>query len=411
MVETRTQGEERHIPEQLTRYQLDNHLQSVTLELDEEARILTYEEYTPYGSTSYQAAGQRTETPKRYGYASKERDGENGLYYYGARYYSPAVSRWINCDPIGIGDGLDLYVYCHCNLSTLSDPDGRYAFYLKKHAGDPVPTPAPTSGSAALGVGDSGLGKINKDNVEYLNLREGNWSYMERDGTVKRFTPNDSPMSWDENNRPDYLTRELEQYGGENNKARRAKNKSTPEKTPWKSSEIYTGYTMVSRNRKGQWTGYEWSHGLPDVFKAVWKLVGVDETRPEHGHELPGALHKAITAADWDTDWTWFVKTMDWTDMVETGRLELAKNMIIDFHKRIRIKYGNDHPGYNAESYYNTERGKGTPDREKVAQKAEEIIMKAKAGIEALERGMLSYGSMDSVSNYGSTKEEKKGDK
>jgi RHS repeat-associated protein len=125
MIETRTMGEEPHIPEQLFRYQLDNHLQSVCLELDEQARVLTYEEYTPYGATSYEAAGSKIGAPKRYGYTGKERDGENGLYYYGARYYCPAMARWINCDPIGVAGGLDAYVYVRCNPINLIDPDGR----------------------------------------------------------------------------------------------------------------------------------------------------------------------------------------------------------------------------------------------------------------------------------------------
>lgn len=125
MIETRTVGDEKNIPRQLFRYQLDNHLQSVSLELDEQARILTYEEYTPYGATSYEAGRRLIGAPKRYGYTGKERDGENGLYYYGARYYCPGMARWINCDPIGIASGLDAYVYVVCNPINFIDPDGR----------------------------------------------------------------------------------------------------------------------------------------------------------------------------------------------------------------------------------------------------------------------------------------------
>jgi RHS repeat-associated protein len=82
--------------------------------------MLSYEEYTPYGSTSYYIAS----VPKRYRYTGKERDKETGLYYYGARYYSTTNFRWINCDPIGIGDGVNLYLYVHCNPINLNDPEG-----------------------------------------------------------------------------------------------------------------------------------------------------------------------------------------------------------------------------------------------------------------------------------------------
>jgi len=52
-------------PPQLIRYQLTNHLGSTSLELDERAQVISCEEYTPYGSTSYQAVRSQTETPKR----------------------------------------------------------------------------------------------------------------------------------------------------------------------------------------------------------------------------------------------------------------------------------------------------------------------------------------------------------
>ena len=39
----------------LTRYIYSNHLQSASLELDDTGEIISYEEYHPYGTTSYQA--------------------------------------------------------------------------------------------------------------------------------------------------------------------------------------------------------------------------------------------------------------------------------------------------------------------------------------------------------------------
>ena len=49
--------------------------------MDNRAQIISYEEYTPYGTTSYYIAS----IPKQYRYTGKERDEENGLYYSGAR--------------------------------------------------------------------------------------------------------------------------------------------------------------------------------------------------------------------------------------------------------------------------------------------------------------------------------------
>ena len=71
------------------RYQYDNHLGSASLELDQNAAIISYEEYHPFGTTSYRSGRTETEVAlKRYKYVGKERDEETGLYYYGARYYA-----------------------------------------------------------------------------------------------------------------------------------------------------------------------------------------------------------------------------------------------------------------------------------------------------------------------------------
>lgn len=124
LVETRTQGDDGS-PEELIRYQFDNQLGSVSLELDEQAHIINYEEYYPYGSTSFQAVRRDIEVPtKRYRYVGKERDEENGLYYYGARYYAPWIGRWTSCDPAGIIDGLNLYSYVTGNPIRLVDRKG-----------------------------------------------------------------------------------------------------------------------------------------------------------------------------------------------------------------------------------------------------------------------------------------------
>jgi RHS repeat-associated protein len=125
LVETRTQGEDGS-PAQLVRYQFSNHLGTACLELDEQARIISYEEYYPYGSSSYQAMSSSTETPKRYRYTGKERDEENGLYYHGARYYACWLGRWISCDPKHEKyAGKSSYYYALDNPILLFDPDGR----------------------------------------------------------------------------------------------------------------------------------------------------------------------------------------------------------------------------------------------------------------------------------------------
>ena len=123
-VESRTRGNEPGVAAKLTRYVLDNHLSSASVELDERARIISYEEYFPYGSSSYQAVRDTLETPNRYRYTGQERDEETGLYYHGARYFAPWLGRWVSCDPAGPIDGTNLYKYASDNPVKLRDPTG-----------------------------------------------------------------------------------------------------------------------------------------------------------------------------------------------------------------------------------------------------------------------------------------------
>jgi RHS repeat-associated protein len=138
LVETRTQGNEPGVPTRLVRHQLGNHLGSAILELDDLAKIISIEDYSPFGTTVYQAVRSSTETPKRYRSTGKERDEESGLYYHGARYYAPWLGRWCSCDPVGIGDDSNGYVYCRSRPTTISDESGQAGVVINKEAGDQV---------------------------------------------------------------------------------------------------------------------------------------------------------------------------------------------------------------------------------------------------------------------------------
>jgi RHS repeat-associated protein len=122
-----TRSTPRDADRRVTRYQLGDLLSSCVLELDDRARVLSYEEYGAYGTTTYAAVRRDLESPKRYRYNGKERDAESGLMYYGARYYAVWLARWTSCDPIPLADGTNPYLYARDNPVRFVDPTGAYA--------------------------------------------------------------------------------------------------------------------------------------------------------------------------------------------------------------------------------------------------------------------------------------------
>jgi RHS repeat-associated protein len=100
-------------------YHLGGHLDSSNMVVDASGTLINREEFTPYGETSFGSFAE-----KRYRYTGKERDGESGLYYHGARYYAPWLAKWISCDPLGTVDGSNLYTYGKNNPINFQDPTG-----------------------------------------------------------------------------------------------------------------------------------------------------------------------------------------------------------------------------------------------------------------------------------------------
>jgi RHS repeat-associated protein len=124
MVEIRTIGDD-GTAEQLIRYQIGNHLGSASVELDPGGQIISYEEYFPYGSTSYQAVNAAIKAAKkRYRYTGMERDDETGLAYHSARSYATWLGRWTSSDPAGLVETLNSYVYASNSPTRQTDSSG-----------------------------------------------------------------------------------------------------------------------------------------------------------------------------------------------------------------------------------------------------------------------------------------------
>jgi RHS repeat-associated protein len=133
MIETRTVDTSvaALTPTPVTRFQLPDHLGSVAIEIDLHGRLISHEEYYPYGTSAYCAGAEAVEVSrKRYRYTAKERDEETSLYCSGARYRAPWLGIWISADPAGLVDGPNLYRYVQNSPVTFHDPSGTKTTYL-----------------------------------------------------------------------------------------------------------------------------------------------------------------------------------------------------------------------------------------------------------------------------------------
>jgi RHS repeat-associated protein len=83
--------------------------------------VAAYYQYYPFGELR-QAEGVYWEE-NGFRFSTKYYDEGVNLYYYGYRYYSPQLSRWINRDRVESG-GLNIYAFSYNNSIEYIDPEG-----------------------------------------------------------------------------------------------------------------------------------------------------------------------------------------------------------------------------------------------------------------------------------------------
>jgi len=115
-----------------TIYYLDDHLGSAQVVADAATGAIYEQELYPYGLNDDSSASTLT-LESDYSYTTKERDDKTGLIYFGRRYYSPAIGRWITPDPLFLEDTelvtkmpreFNLYAYVQNNPVSNLDVDG-----------------------------------------------------------------------------------------------------------------------------------------------------------------------------------------------------------------------------------------------------------------------------------------------
>nr|NGX55656.1 tRNA3(Ser)-specific nuclease WapA [Chlamydiota bacterium] len=94
----------------------------VALQELERGKVVESYQYTAFG----EEVSQGQLSPWRF--ASKRVDEETGFVYFGRRYYSPHLGKWITPDPQGFDDGPNLYAYLHNSPMSDFDLYGLYSW-------------------------------------------------------------------------------------------------------------------------------------------------------------------------------------------------------------------------------------------------------------------------------------------
>ena len=76
---------------------------------NEDGELVAEYAYDAFGNTTYEDGDMADVFPHRF--STKYYDAETDLYYYGYRYYSPSLGRWISRDPIGEEGGNNLFLF------------------------------------------------------------------------------------------------------------------------------------------------------------------------------------------------------------------------------------------------------------------------------------------------------------
>ncbi|MDP3938570.1 MAG: RHS repeat-associated core domain-containing protein, partial [Deltaproteobacteria bacterium] len=102
-----------------------DHLGSTRLLRDGAGQETRRQAYTPFGDTASETGTGEI----RYEYVGGALDAETGLYYLGARYYAPAIGRFLQPDDLGNPfdpQSLNRYTYARNNPVNFLDPTGQF---------------------------------------------------------------------------------------------------------------------------------------------------------------------------------------------------------------------------------------------------------------------------------------------
>jgi RHS repeat-associated protein len=101
---------------------------NITAYVNEQGAIVAEYTYDAFGCT-IEATGSMADA-FRHRFSTKYFDSETGLYYYGYRFYTPKLMRWLNRDPIGEESCPSLYSFCANDAANHFDLLGLFDIYV-----------------------------------------------------------------------------------------------------------------------------------------------------------------------------------------------------------------------------------------------------------------------------------------
>jgi len=138
----------------------------------------------PYGENFFE---KRSHWSTRYKFNAKEKDEETGLYYYGARYYTPDLSIWLSVDPLAYKyPHQSPYVAFNNNPIYYIDPDGKEGVGAVNHKNKTITIKA----VYFTELGKSGFNAENYKQLQGLNstLNAQNYTITDETNALHGYT-------------------------------------------------------------------------------------------------------------------------------------------------------------------------------------------------------------------------------
>ena len=106
-------------------FPLYDHNGNIVAYVDSTGAVSAEYTYDPFGKVT-----SHTGMDFDFQFSTKFYDPDIGMYYYGYRYYHPALMRWLTTDPLEEDGGLNLYEFCGNNANCYVDFNGLWSHPL-----------------------------------------------------------------------------------------------------------------------------------------------------------------------------------------------------------------------------------------------------------------------------------------